>query len=278
MKKLDTLVQDIYDLFNPDTKVEPTEEQLNVFADNVKKRIRKQLAGRTEPFRLRMSNIGKCPRELWYRRNKPDAEERLQPSTYIKFLFGDLIEELTLLLARLAGHSVRDEQRELEYNGIKGSCDATVDGVLVDVKSASTFSFNKFEKGLKKTEDSFGYLSQLGLYKTAIGDGASREEAGFIAVDKQHGHITVDIHRNLDTVDYDTLVKERIEAVSKPEPPPRPYKEEDFQLGGNKKLPTVCSYCPFKKTCWPGVRTFIYSYGPVYLTRVAKVPNVPEAT
>jgi hypothetical protein len=42
------------------------------------------------------------------------------------------------------------------------------------------------------------------------------------------------------------------------------------------KLGTGCSYCAFKKHCWPGLRGFAYSGGPRYLTNVVKTPDVPE--
>ena len=32
----------------------------------------------------------------------------------------------------------------------------------------------------------------------------------------------------------------------------------------------------YRKECWKGLRTFIYSSGPVYLTKVVNLPKVPE--
>lgn len=51
---------------------------------------------------------------------------------------------------------------------------------------------------------------------------------------------------------------------------------------GNRKLGVECSYCPFKVDCWQdvndgsGLRKFIYSSGPRWLTVVKKEPNVME--
>ena len=39
------------------------------------------------------------------------------------------------------------EQAEAEVQGIKGSMDCKIDGVVTDVKSASTFGFKKFKDG-----------------------------------------------------------------------------------------------------------------------------------
>jgi len=46
----------------------------------------------------------------------------------------------------------------------------------------------------------------------------------------------------------------------------------------NMKLPMMCSYCDFKKTCWPNLRSFAYSGGPVHLVDVVNEPDVPEIT
>ena len=49
-----------------------------------------------------------------------------------------------------------------------------------------------------------------------------------------------------------------------------------FVTSPNTKLSMQCSYCEYKKMCWPKLRTFIYSYGPEYLVDVRKEPKVPE--
>ena len=50
-----------------------------------------------------------------------------------------------LLFARMAGHDVTEEQKELELDGVKGHKDATIDGWVCDIKSASSFGFKKFK-------------------------------------------------------------------------------------------------------------------------------------
>ena len=47
--------------------------------------------------------------------------------------------------------------------------------VLVDVKSASSFSFKSLRDGLTRDTDSFGYLTQLGLYNHALKQRGFRE-------------------------------------------------------------------------------------------------------
>lgn len=222
-----------------------------------------------------MSNLGtKCLRKLWYTVNKPEKAEALRPEARLKFLYGDIIETLVLWLAKLSGHEVTGEQDELDISGVKGHRDAIVDGITVDVKSASTYSFKKFEGHLSPQNDAFGYLDQLGAYEYA---GEKNDVSAFIAVDKTLGHIHVDKHEGLADKDYDRFVEERKAIVGQDTPPERGYFDEQDGKSGNRKLAMECSYCSFKSECWPGLRTYIYSNGPRYLTRVTREPDVPEA-
>ena len=60
--------------------------------------------------------------------------------------------------------------------------------------------------------------------------------------------------------------------------PERCYPDIPDGKSGNMKLSVPCSYCSFKEHCWPELRTFIYSNGPRYLTKVVRTPDVYEAT
>jgi len=227
-----------------------------------------------------MSNIGsKCDRKLWYTVNEPNKAEPLPPEVRFKFAFGHILEELVLFLAKEAGHSVEGTQDTLTIAGVKGHRDAVVDGVLVDVKSASSYSFKKFEDGLTSDKDSFGYLDQLGAYLYASQDDpvvVHKDRAAFIAVDKTLGHITVDVQPNT-YKNYDKVVAEKKAVITQKEPPPRAFSDEPDGKSGNRKLGTECSYCAFKNNCWSGLQTYIYSSGPRYLTRVVREPDVPKA-
>ncbi len=276
MAELKTIVKDIYSLFDPKTTSVPKQEDLDIFGENIKKKVIEKLQEVTKSPTLRMSNLGTpCARQLWYQINRPGTGEGLRPWTYIKFLFGDIIEELLLLLAKTSGHVVKDEQRVLDVGGVKGRCDGTIDDVLVDVKSASSRGFDKFERGLRKDDDSFGYLTQLGLYNHASGD--SKRPAAFLALDKQNGTIALDVHTDLGDIDYEALVEERKTIVAAGSPPARGFSDKAHGESGNRQLGLNCSYCSFRNTCWPGLRTFLYSRGPVFLTKVERIPDVPEA-
>lgn len=227
---------------------------------------------------LRMSNLGeKCLRKLWYEANTPEKKEPLSGATRLKFLYGDIIEHLLLFLAKISGHTVENEQTTVELGGVKGHTDATIDAVLVDVKSTSSRSFDKFASHLTRETDSFGYLVQLGGYGRATGN----DKRAFVAVDKQHGYICVDNHEEEDKTDYFEIIDQAKRAISLPEPPERYYRPEPDGKSGNEKLGTACSYCDFKKTCYPNLRTFKYKdkdkFKERYLTKVARTPDVEEA-
>jgi hypothetical protein len=278
-KSIKTLVQDIYSLFNGSHKF--NEDRLQTFANNLAYHITTRISNEKSKPELRMSNLGTpCDRKLWYSINTPEDQEELPPQVRFKFLYGDIIEELVLFLAAESGHSVTGTQDTLTINGVVGHRDAVIDGVLVDVKSASSYSFNKFKDHLTKEEDSFGYLDQLGAYLYASQEDplvTNKNIAAFIAVDKTLGHIAVDIQPKT-SKDYDKLVTLKREMLKSTTPPPRAFTDEEDGKSGNRKLCTECSYCPFKAKCWPGTRTYLYSTGPRYLTVVKNEPKVQELT
>mgnify|MGYP003124876073 FL=1 len=79
---------------------------------------------RDTDFTLRMSNVGKPQRQLWFEKRDESTRGDINGSTQIKFLYGHVLEELVLMLVRMAGHDVTDEQKEVTVNGIVGHMDA----------------------------------------------------------------------------------------------------------------------------------------------------------
>ena len=273
-KTIDTLVEDIYGLFGTDEKFDLS--LFNQFGENLKELMDQRFHQKYEggPY-LRMSNIGRPDRQLWYDINSKQEKEKLLPATLIKFAYGDVIEQMILLYAKMAGHTVEQEQGEVQLDGIKGHIDAVIDGVLIDVKSASTFSFQKFESGalFLPGNDPFGYVAQLAGYIEAVNPGG---RGGFLAVDKTLGKICFcEIPRDV-LLKY--AVRERIahikEVIKQPDPPRRCYSDVPDGKSGNRKLDTGCSYCPHKFNCWDNLKTYFYSNGPRYFTQVVREPRV----
>lgn len=270
-KSIETLVPDIYALFEQDNPLD--KKDIIEFGYALGNKIVNRMSELRGKPTLRLSNIGTpCDRKLWYSINAPQLAEPLSGPTRIKFLFGDILEELVLFLARAAGHSVTDEQKEVSVNGIVGHIDALVDGELVDVKSASPYSFDKFASGLKPEDDSFGYLTQLGMYNHAVGG----KRAHFLAVNKVLGSLCLDPHEQVD-VNYVQRTEDAQQMLAMASPPERGFGDIPDGKSGNRKLGVVCSYCGYKKTCWPGLRQYNYARGPVFLTRVVREPKVEEA-
>lgn len=275
-KTLDTLVADIYDLFDPDKGHEPNEDNLNEFAENMKQLLRQRLAQREDVRSpLRFSALGRKDRQLWMDAHPDGNEEKMSAKTYFKFLYGDVIEQLVLFLAKEAGHAVTLPQAEIEVDGVKGHIDAVIDGVVVDVKSASPFGYQKFKRGDVVNDDPFGYVQQLAGYSTVLTPG---ESAAWVAFDKVSGDICVS--KLSQSIIADNPPAPRIahlkEVINQDEPPALCYEPVPDGKSGNLKLATGCSYCPHKRRCFPALRTFLYSTGPRFLTSVVKQPEVPE--
>ena len=275
-KQLNTLVEDIYTLFDPNKGHEPSEENLEEVANNIKELLRTRLALREDVRSpLRFSALGRQNRQLWFDGHPDGEEEELTAKTYFKFLYGDIIEQLILFLTKEAGHTVELEQGEVEVDGVKGHIDAIVDGTVVDVKSASPYGYKKFETNSVTEDDPFGYVAQLSGYADVLTPG---KPAAWIAFDKVSGDICVSYLSSGVIKDHKPAprIAELKEILDAPEPPPLCYLPVPDGKSGNLKLPTACSYCKHKRRCHPNLRTFIYSTGPRYLTTVAKLPEVRE--
>lgn len=280
-KTYKTLKEDIYHVVT--TGEGWTKEISEWFQHDAAKSLERQFGGRGVERKggLRASNLGtKCNRKLWYTVNSTIKPQPLSASTLNKFIFGDLTESYILALAKAAGHRVEGLQGTVDVCGIRGSRDCIIDGMLFDVKSASSFGFKKFKEHGLREDDPFAYISQLSTYLYGSRDDPLlkyKTEAGFLAFDKQHGHVVVDVYDlSEELAGKEAEVQSKKDAVAQKEPPERIADAEVPQYktnNGNMKLNTNCSYCDFKNVCWPELRTFLYSSGPVYLTKVVKEPR-----
>lgn len=276
-KSIDTLVEDIYKMFTSEKAVNINQEDLEAFADAVKFSVISALSRKQKEGRLRLSLIGHPDRKIW-NEIKGTPKAALSGPTLVKFLYGDILEQLLILLVRTSGHTVSDMQKEVVVNDVVGHQDSLVDGVLVDFKSASPHSFKKFKDGSIVEDDPFGYIAQLSAYKHASG----AKQAGFIAIDKSSGEIVYCPIHEMELIDPVSRIDFLKKIVSKDTPPTHCYPPVADGKSGNEKLAIGCVYCDFKKTCWKdanngkGLRAFDYSTGPRYLTKVVKEPDVPE--
>jgi len=282
-KTTDNVVADIYALMeskDADPSVD-VEAEIERFGEGVKALMRTEFGRkkREDNRRLRLSNIGRTDKYLWNHFNGTDGEE-LQPHTYVKFMYGHLIEEMLLFLTRMAGHSVTDEQKVCKVDGIVGHMDCKIDGVVTDVKSASSFGFKKFKDGSLVYDDPFGYIDQIKAYAHSCGE----TKVGWLTMDKANGHLTY-LKYDLENTSNEKLkepITDRVQHIKNivegDEPTEYCYQPIPDGKSGNMKLAVGCSYCQFKEHCYPDMRVFKYSFGPKFLVKVVNEPRVEEIT
>ena len=283
MKKLNTLVPDIYQhlaVLSEGVPLPLTEEEI----DNTVKGIRAALVSWATPrenrtdFTLRMSNIGKPARQLWFEKRDEAGRSGVDGSTQIKFLYGHLLEEVLLMLVRMAGHQVTDEQKEVVVDGIKGHMDCKINGEVVDVKTASRFAFNKFSEGRLAQDDPFGYMGQLAGYEASEGT----SNGGFLVINKESGELCMYVPDGLDKPNIKEHIKALVPSLELDTAPELCYPVVPEGKKGNMKIAKGCSWCKYKHPCHKdandgaGLRTFKYSNGFTYLTKVVSEPRVEE--
>jgi len=246
------------------------------FSTEVGLKIMEAVGREHEVPRLRLSQMGtQCPSALWHSIHTPESRQPFQPWTLIKFTYGHILEAYVISMAKAAGHEVVGEQDELVVDGITGHRDCVIDGCVVDVKSANSRSFQKFKDGTLRTSDSFGYLDQLDGYIVGSADDpiVTNKNVGYLlAINQELGHLCLYEHFK-----REKSIRERIrhhrDIVSLSRPPDCTCEEVPDGESGNYRLGTVASYNAFKFACRPHIRTFLYSEGPRYLTKVVRRPQ-----
>lgn len=277
MKSIRTLIPDIYSLVKKrDGWL--TEEGTHALANEIAGRLRQQFAEQKAPS-LRLSKMGPtCPKALWAYVNAPGEAEVLPPWAQIKFSYGHILEALVITLAKEAGHTVEGEQDELIVDGICGHRDCVIDGCVVDVKSATSMGIDDLKKETVEHIDRFGYLSQLDAYLVGSRDDPLvkvKDKGYLLAIDKTLGHLYLYEHTLREDFIQDRI-RQYAAIVKQSTPPPCGCGTKPDGKSGNISLDVRASYSPFKYYCFPQLRTFLYAKGPVYLTHVARKPDVPE--
>ena len=278
-KTIKTLVDDIYKVF--EDYQSPSEEDLETFSKNIANIVSSRIAEKRESKQnLRLSQIGVPNRKLWYSMNT-DQSETLSGQDRLTFMYGDIIEELLNLLIKTSGHNLEDLQKELTIDGVVGHQDCTIDGVVTDIKSASSFAFKKFTDGsLLRGNDPFGYLAQISAYA----ESQKKNKAAFLVMNKENAALHLLEIDFFDMVNATDRVKELKKVVRESNPPDKCYEDQAEGTSGNRVLNMHCSWCPYKFDCWSdsnqgtGLRIFKYAKGKRYFTNVAKQPNVQELT
>ena len=240
-------------------KTHMSEATINKVADDIKAAVQRQFGGgnKRDEFRLRMSNVGRPTCQLWFEKNQPE-KALPKPTTFVmNMMLGDIVEAVFKALLTEAGVSYEDNSKvtlKLEDDEITGEYDLVIDDAVDDVKSASDWSYrNKFASYETLAQgDSFGYVSQLAGYARAEGI----EEGGWWVVNKANGQFKyvpasgIDIDKEIDKVEQTVkpLDANKFERCFEAE-------DETFRckFTGNKVLCKTCSFCSYRKDCWPNL-------------------------
>ena len=277
---LSTLIDDIYSSLSPleiGEDLNLSDDVIEEFGEKIKDAVRSWSSPHKQTSGLRMSNIGRPARQLWFESRSEDKKTFSAP-TLIKFLYGHVLEELVVLLVKLSGHSITDQQKEVSVDGIIGHIDCKIDGEVVDIKTASNFAFKKFREGTLQNDDPFGYMAQLAGYEAAEGT----SDGGFLAINKESGELTLYRPGPFSKPNITARISSIKDYLKVDELPPRCYPDVPEGKSGNRRLGTSCSYCPYKYDCWSdanhgnGLIAYKYASGIKYFTRVAKEPQVPR--
>lgn len=291
MKTIETLTEDIYHVLDHTKDHESNADWATGASTRIAEELVRASDKRDKPRekgKLWASDLGKqCLRQHWYNFNAPEYGDKLEGNTKFKFLYGNILEETVLYFAEEAGHTVTHQQErvETEIDGwtISGRIDAVIDGVLVDVKSTSSYGFKRYKDGIDPSNDSFGYLEQVGFYGAYNTIVPEPIATGFVWIDKQNGHIKFTDCDPPNREDLEHKARSIIEVVDKEEEQvARGYSVKPYGKSGNMALPIGCSYCAFKDRCYKdsnnglGLKGYAYNQGPVWFTDVQREPNVPR--
>lgn len=243
-KSIDTVVQDVYRLMENQVESTPELEKIaKRVGEEVEGALLEALTVRQPKGGLRMSGIGKCERSQWYTYHGYE-QEPIDGQVYLTFLTGHVMEAVLLGIIEASGHEVTGQQKRHEVEGVKGSQDCYIDGELVDVKTASDWSYNnKFaEDGIKS--DTFGYVKQLSGYGKTEG----REHGYFLAFNKNKS--TLKLCKQKLEQDVDEHIIQLKEKMELDEPPMRIAKATTVGKDGRERLSMDCAFCGHKENCY----------------------------
>lgn len=241
---------------------------LEEFAQDCREALEKQFS-RDPQWRIRMSGLGRPLCQQVHGRD--GKEEEMTYNAIMRFLIGDLVECAVMAILKGAGVKITEAQGrcQLDVGGetVQGTLDLViddpVDGEKVwDVKSASPYSYSqKFAKGYDniKDDDPFGYVMQGHLYAESKG----MDFGGWIVVDKSSGElqfVQAPDDQTDDRVEYMARAGQVVEALMsnfRHKKPPMEPEDECYTVKGekvytgNKLLNKNCTFCGYRKHCWP---------------------------
>ena len=236
-----------------------SQETIEQVAIDIKDALNRQFnTKRDEKFRLRMSNVGRPPCQLWFEKNKPETALP-KPTTFImNMMIGDIVEAVFKALLKEANvkfENSKDVTLEIDdETTISGSYDLVMNDAVDDIKSASDWSYKyKFDSYESlHSGDSFGYVGQLAGYAQA----SNKKAGGWWVVNKANGQFKY-VPANIDMEKELEKIKKNIKAVDSDklvrcfEPEPETFRGKPT---GNMVLNKNCTFCSYRQSCWETLR------------------------
>jgi len=236
-----------------------SEETIKQVGQDVMDALARQFGGSGKrEFRLRMSNVGRPTCQLWFEKNKPETALP-RPTTFVmNMMLGDIVEAVFKGLLKEAGVEYGDSETvslDIGEHTINGTYDLTIDGAVDDVKSASDWSYkNKFTSFESLRDgDAFGYVGQLAGYARATG----LKPGGWWVVNKANGNFKYVPATGIDEEQEMLKILKTVKTVEDNKFQRCFEPEEETFRGkptGNKVLCKQCSFCDFRKACWPTLK------------------------
>lgn len=200
--------------------------------------------------KLWLSSIGKCPRQLAYGYHGIEKlGKEIDSRSKIVFWTGDLVELTVVNLAKMAGVPVfatgfdqLTVKLTINEKDVFGHPDGLVlNGALrlLEVKSMSSYGFEKFEAG--EIDDS--YLAQVNCYLEAL----SLNEAVMVALNKESGVLSERIIVKDKAIVDKCTTNGAIVLMSTPDKLPDPPKE--YAPNDKGFYPWQCLYCSWWGRC-----------------------------
>lgn len=283
MKDIHTIVEDIYNVADPESHFDVTREVLTPTLKDISMALTRTLTTEDgSSYYIRPSNVGKGLRWHYFMHKYPQLGEKFDGQRKLLFQAGHIQEAILLMYAKLAGHEVTHEQARAEINGVYGSMDCMIDGYLIDVKTTSDYSFRKFKEGtISLDNDPFGYIAQLSTYKAGLlAEGVEVKGQGWLAYNKNNSQLALYLIPDEELIDASDKI-DNIKHVQQQEEMPAelcPGAEPKVETSGNEQMPMICEYCPFKDKCWPDYEVYRYSNKDRYYTKIKKKPRVQRVT
>ena len=250
-------------------EVDLSPEAVLDFANSCEEAVSKQL-NKERRYKIRMSGLGRpvCQQLL----EKKGIQQEIQYNMLFRFLFGDIVESIAVLVLEQAGIDIIDKQKAVSLNidgtDVSGTLDLIIrdefgQDKVWDIKSASEWAYKFKYTGYGgyekiKEDDPFGYIMQGHLYGEATG----LPFGGWIVINKSSGEVAVveapDWQAN-DRKEYMADAKEQIKVLTDESLEFKvPFKDifevykQDGQevRTGNKLLPKPCTMCGYKAHCW----------------------------